>query len=384
MNASLHNGKEMVVVISDFQDGIEEFEAIPSVDWFRDQWLSGARGAPPHKLQSVRPIEVVGGYLDRLPLSLLKSGIVSHAEIWSHWRGTNPPIESVHSGVAIRRRAFRMNGPSAPFSSNDMLGFIAAFGPPSILCVWGLGVDESILKVCDTSFKIYNSIDVPALRVPPDVSRHFDLVLTGADWQSDEVLARHPSMLTAVMPIGPEFASDMTFRPLGLQKHYDIIYVAAAQAYKRHDILFAALARLPRSLRTLCVCGYGEMADDLHRKVQELGLTVDFVDPPGLSFEGVNRTMNMAKMGVVCGIDDGAPAILTEYMLAGIPVLANSHLRCGLQYITPETGMTASPENFHEGIRQVLNRLDHFQPRSTVLRHWTWRHSVQRLQELLN
>jgi hypothetical protein len=38
--------------------------------------------------------------------------------------------------------------------------------------------------------------------------------------------------------------------------------------------------------------------------------------------------MNRAKIGVVWGVDDGAPAILTEYMLAGLPVLANVNLRC--------------------------------------------------------
>jgi hypothetical protein len=45
--------------------------------------------------------------------------------------------------------------------------------------------------------------------------------------------------------------------------------------------------------------------------------------------------MNRARFGVVCGIDDGAPTILTEYMLAGLPVFANADLRCGLQFILP-------------------------------------------------
>ena len=53
-----------------------------------------------------------------------------------------------------------------------------------------------------------------------------------------------------------------------------------------------------------------------------------------------------ARIGVVCGEDDGAPAILTEYMLAGLPVLANACLRCGLQYIRPDTGLVAQPEGF--------------------------------------
>ncbi|RYE54710.1 MAG: glycosyl transferase family 1, partial [Hyphomicrobiales bacterium] len=61
-----------------------------------------------------------------------------------------------------------------------MLDFIHRHGAPRILCVWGLGVSEAILKACSDSVIIYNSIDAPALRVPPEVSRHFDLVLTGA------------------------------------------------------------------------------------------------------------------------------------------------------------------------------------------------------------
>ncbi|OCJ51662.1 glycosyl transferase family 1 [Agrobacterium rubi] len=264
-----------------------------------------------------------------------------------------------------------------------MLGHIEAFGPPDILCVWGLGVSEDILLACRDSYKIYNSIDAPALRIPFEVSRHFDLVLTGAEWQSEEVRTRHPDMVTAIMPIGPEFASEQTFQPLRLEKIYDVIYVAAAQSYKRHDILFEALAKLPRSIKTLCVFGYGELIDELRDQVTELGIDVDFVGPPGVPFDEVNRLMNQAKIGVVCGVNDGAPAILTEYMLAGIPVLANDHLSCGLQYITPRTGLAFSAENFHEGIRTMLDGLDTFTPREIVLANWTWPHTIEKLKSYL-
>lgn len=185
------------------------------------------------------------------------------------------------------------------------------------------------------------------------------------------------------MPIGPEFASEVTFQPLGLPKIYDVIYVAAAQAYKRHDILFEALAKLPRSLRTLCVFGYGELTADLRKHVDHLGINVDFLGPPGVPFDEVNRLMNQARIGVVCGVDDGAPAILTEYMLAGIPVLANRALSCGLQYITPATGGMADADEFHSGIRDLLNRADTLHPRDVVLANWTWPHSIRRLRSLI-
>ncbi|MBA5800615.1 glycosyltransferase [Rhizobium changzhiense] len=373
-----------IVVISDFQEGDWRDAQFETVAWFRQRWLSGNYGPIPE--MTVHPkqnVEVAGGYIERLPLAALKGGLADSAEIWTHRRGALPQMHRVNGSPFLTRRSFQMNGPEAPFASNDMLGHIQAFGPPSILCIWGLGVSEDILLACPDSFKIYNSIDAPALRVPSEVSCHFDLILTGAAWQSEAVRVLHPDMRTAVMPIGPEFASEVTFRPLGLEKIYDVIYVAAAQPYKRHDILFDALSQLPRSLRALCVCGYGEMMEALRRQAGALGIDVDFIDPPGVPFAEVNRLMNQARIGVVCGVDDGAPAILTEYMLAGIPVLANSELSCGLQYITPKTGRAASAGEFHAGIRDMLGRLQSFDPRQVVLDNWTWPHSLRTLKNLM-
>ncbi len=374
-----------LVVISDFQGGDYFDGAVPTVAEFYEQWIEGRRGESPGTTSRKDRVEVRGGYIERLPLAAMRAELVDCAEVWTHWRGETPPLDRTDAASPwLTRRAFRLNGPDAPFASNDMLAHIQAFGPPEILCVWGLGVCEEILIACSDSFKIYNSIDAPALRIPPEVSRHFDLVLTGADWQSEAVRARHPDMKTVIMPVGPEFASDLTFRPLALPKIYDVIYVAAAQAYKRHDILFDALERMPRSIRALCVFGYGELVDELRQRAEASGLNVDFVGPPGVDFEEVNRLMNQSRMGVVCGIDDGAPAILTEYMLAGIPVLANDALSCGLQYITDLTGVTASSERFHEGISEMLARLDSYTPREIVQANWTWPHTIRRLVPFLH
>jgi hypothetical protein len=125
------------------------------------------------------------------------------------------------------------------------------------------------------------------------------------------------------------------------------------------------------------------MGDTLRQQVKELAINVDFIGPPGVSFDDVNRLINQARIGVVCGIRDGAPAILTEYMLAGIPVLANSQLSCGLQYITPQTGRVASGSQFAEGLREVMANLPTFNPRPVVLDNWTWPHTVRRLASII-
>ena len=320
--------------------------------------------------------KVVGGYLERLPLAAIRHGLVDFAEIWHHSDGASVvQRDSAH----LTRRVFPVSGEAAPFHSSAMLDFIAEYGAPRILCIWGLGVSEAILKACQDSIILYNSIDAPALRVPPEISRHVDLVLTGAQWQSDEVTDRHGGMSTAVLPIGPEFASPDTFYPLDTPKIYDVIYVAAAQAYKRHEVLFNALAEAPRRLRALCVMGYGEDADRLRHEAAQRGLDVDFVGPPGVDYPEVNRLMNLARVGVVCGRDDGAPAILTEYMLAGLPVVANAALACGLQYILPETGLVAAEDAFAAAIIAAIDHPEQFSPRQAVLDRWAWPHSIARL-----
>jgi len=371
--------RRSVVVISDWIEDGADAVSVP------DQ--AGDRGGPPPLYAvtgalgtgAVGPVDdVTGGYLERLPLALVAAGIVEQAEIWHHWRGASEPHFRQENRV-LARRAFRIDADERCRRSTAMEAFVRQFGAPHILVVLGLGVPRSLLKLCGNSLIIYNSIDAPALRVAHEISECFDLVLTGAEWQSEAVRRRHPGMDTLVLPIGPEFAAIDQFRPLGIEKDVDLIYVAAAQPYKRHDILFDALDRLPRDVRAICVFGYGEDAEALRGRAEALALSIEFVGPPGVPFDEVNRLMNRARFGVVCGVDDGAPAILTEYMLAGLPVLANAELSCGLQFIVPETGMTATAQGFAEAIATMRHTASNYRPRDVVLERWTWPHSVARL-----
>ncbi len=328
-------------------------------------------------------VPVAGGYLERLPLAVVRSGLCDAAEVWSFAGKDGHRAGLTQSPYGLGLRRFRADGHPAPYGSSDLLCHINAFGAPDILCVWGLGVTPAILDACSTSVTIYNSLDVDALRIPPEVSRYIDIFLTASAKQTDAVRARHPDALVAMLPIGPEFASETTFHPLPGPKEFDVVYVAAAQPYKRHDILFDALTTLPKSIRALCVMGYGEDADALRAKSAAMGLDVTFVGPPGVSHAEVNRLMNLGRIGVVCGVADGAPAILTEYMLAGLPVLANADLACGLQYIRPDTGRTATAAQFGAAILAMLADLSRFSPREAALRTCTWPHSMFHLMPLI-
>ena len=336
---------------------------------------------PPLRLEA--NVAVTGGYLERLPLACVRYGLADAAEVWNFTGSDADPVGLIASPHSIGRRRFRADGHAPPYGSAHMLHHIRTVGEPAILCVWGLGVTQDVLAACPNAVTIYNSLDVDALRIPVEVSRHIDIFLTGSEAQSAAVRARHPHALIEILPIGPEFASEKTFFPMAAEKKFDVIYVAAAQPYKRHDILFDALATLPRDVSALCVFGYGENADALRQQAADMGLNVTFIGPPGVPHAEVNRLMNRARLGVVCGENDGAPAILTEYMLAGLPVLANADLSCGLQYIRADTGRVASAANFSTAIAEMLADTSVYQPRKAVLDNWTWPHSMARLAGLI-
>jgi glycosyltransferase involved in cell wall biosynthesis len=364
-----------IVAISDFCAPLPVEPASLSYAAYRAAWERVACREPSPPCQ--RP-EVRGGYLERLPLAAVRAGLCSSAEVWS-FAGTD--IDERTEGGPDRpqplRRRFRADGP-APYASADVLAHLDVFGPPAILCIWGLGVDAAILERCRASVRVYNSIDAPALRIPEEVSRHIDLFLASAPWQEEAIRARHADALVAVMPIGPEFASPETFFPIDAPKDFDVIYVAAAQAYKRHDIMLDAFAQLPRRVRGLCLFGYGEDAGAIRGEIARRQLEIVCVGPPGLPYSEVNALMNSARIGLVCGEEDGAPAILTEYMLAGLPVLANARLRCGLDFIRPETGIAAPAGAFGEAILALLARAPALSPRDVVLENWAWERTIER------
>ena len=215
-----HPGR--IIVIS---DRVEHLADIPD-GWSADEPTVDDRSAA---------VVVEGGYLERLPLSLIAAGRFAEVEVWHHGNGLDRPIARRCSPHLVRR-VFPLGEHTAPFDNRAMAEHLARHGAPALLLIYGLGVSPAVLDAADRSIIVYNSIDAPALRVPEEVSARCDIVLTGAQWQSDEVNRRHPEMPTPILPVGPEFAGTDQFRPLSGEKDYDLIYAAAAQPYKRHDI----------------------------------------------------------------------------------------------------------------------------------------------------
>ena len=155
------------------------------IDWHRHapvpddggsaDWHAAAAGQRPWPGAGAGMPEVVGGYLERLPLACIAAGLVEQAEVWHHQR-FGPRVPVAKTGPHLGYRAFLLDEATPPFTNADMLAFVQVFGAPHLLVVYGLGVSAALLDACANSFIIYNSIDAPTLRVPPEVSARFDLV----------------------------------------------------------------------------------------------------------------------------------------------------------------------------------------------------------------
>jgi hypothetical protein len=345
---------------------------------WRDRALAGRAPAQPAEAPSI----VVGPPAERFALAALRAGLCDAAEIWTLAGAGAPYDGGVKSaaGAGLVRRRLRGQGASP---SADALSCVDIHGVPELLLVLDPRVDETLLVRCRDSLRIYAcGAETPPL-VPTRIARHIDLFLAADERQAEALRGLHPRVPAAALSLETEFAATESFFPTGAPKDFDVICIAPAEDDARHDILFDAFAKLPPGLRGLCVFAEGALADLLRDQIERRRLDITCIGPPGVAPSVLNALMNRARIGVVCRERAGAPAALTEQMLAGLPVLANAEFGRGLRHIRPETGAVAAPARFHEGILDLLARAPTLAPREVAAARWGWRASTARLAELL-
>jgi glycosyltransferase involved in cell wall biosynthesis len=108
---------------------------------------------------------------------------------------------------------------------------------------------------------------------------------------------------------------------LGLPPHLTTIgLVARLIPLKQVDIFIQVAAKLKDLPVQFVVVGEGEMMDDLQRQVQAGGLSDRFW------FVGFQASpidwMEAFDMGVICSTTEGLPAVVMEYMAAGVPIVS--------------------------------------------------------------
>ena len=261
---------------------------------------------------------------------LQRLGFLDHAEAWFV---SDVAMEFVQHGVTVRC-----------FESFDAMA--EASEPTDVLWVRGK---------CKAYVDVMNRM--PArLRVYYPASKrfitsdwnHFDVLLVDDARQVGPVsrLGAATAVHRVIKTADPEI-----FRPLdGVEKLYDLCMIGGMQLTRKN---YGALVQTLKSDPSLTAVVIGKQVPNTVEQLKATGAAIRFIDFCGR--EELNRVMNQSRIGFVPSVMDAAPRVILEFMSAGVPVLLNSAILGGRDYITPETGVLAAEAEFAKVARRICD-----------------------------
>ena len=306
---------------------------------------------------------------------LAQTGIISGFEEWRFWGFPSRQY-------ALHEVPLRMFHSSHVDDLSELENWVKTKGQPTV--IWAEGIQlptmlRHLFKLCPDSLKIiYAKYCEPWLI---EGLEHYDVCLVDEPWQIEEMGRRWPGVPCRLWDKLVDYERD--FYPLDLPKRYDVCYVARLHPRKYHKLLFEALAELRhRRLRVVLVgSDENECWQYLEPLARQAGAETTFTGH--VSTEQVNRFINASRLGVLCDQFDAVPRAMLEYMAANVPVLATSEMRTGLRYIGSRAGLARRPEQFHEGITEILDNTDRFQPRQHLLENFSRPQAARKLWAII-
>ena len=118
-----------------------------------------------------------------------------------------------------------------------------------------------------------------------------------------------------------------TFKPLGLPKEYDIIFVGRLEPNKGVNLLMEAAGKLKSQIINfkMLVVGDGKLKTDCKLKVENWKLQNNvLLWGRAKDSEEIVELMNKSKILVMPSYNEGGPRVVLEAMSCGVPVLATN------------------------------------------------------------
>lgn len=184
-----------------------------------------------------------------------------------------------------------------------------------------------------------------------------------------------------------DWVNPTVFRPLpGIEKRYDVVFIARPAIYKRHHVLFHAVRDMnDKSLQVAIV------ADPWPGNRRDVELLIDFygirhnvtyledLRPPE-----VNVILNRAKVNAVLSLQEGGNRCLFEGFFADVPGLA---LKCNVgirkDHFNSQTGRLISEKDLATELMYFRDHWNTFSPRDWAERNITPELSTAKLNALV-
>ena len=182
-----------------------------------------------------------------------------------------------------------------------------------------------------------------------------------------------------------QWADPEVFRPLGLEKDFDLVMVASFARTKRHSVLFRALRQLrPRRLRVALIgTAWERTQEEFEAEMRAYGVREDCTLFRGISAEKVNEVLNRSRAALLLTRVEGGNRSMMEALAAGTPVILYQGMVGPRAQVNAETGRWAEDHELARVIEEVLADPGRFQPRAWFERNSGYVRSTERLNAYL-
>lgn len=171
-----------------------------------------------------------------------------------------------------------------------------------------------------------------------------------------------------------------------VEKTFDVVMVANWAHWKRHEILFSALASLHPERYRLALIGYPleRTRGDIERLLRRFGLEKDTAVFESIPPQDVARILTLSKVAVMLSREEGPNKGIYEAFFCGTPVILYAgNVGVNRQHLNEMTGIAVSDDQLPAAIRRMVENHAKFAPREWASQNVGCMNATGRLNDLL-
>lgn len=174
-----------------------------------------------------------------------------------------------------------------------------------------------------------------------------------------------------------------------IEKDADFVMVANWSEFKRHEKVFAAMAKLKERGREVkaILAGYGDKEGQrlIRDFAKYFGVTEQCEWYHHVEPDQVRYLVNRAKVKILWSRKEGFNRAIIEAMLMDVPVIMRQDHNFGHHYehINEKTGRFANEDTLPDVLLDMIDRPEQFSPRAWVLEHMSFDAATRILNEHL-
>ncbi len=172
----------------------------------------------------------------------------------------------------------------------------------------------------------------------------------------DEEVSRKRWFMRGAQFSSSLYVNDHIYKPLDEPKHYDAIYVAQLQRFKRHW--------LAKDIDRLMMVSYGGDLPTFCPELAHAEYNKEFIPRPELA-----KKINQAYAGLCLSAEEGAMYASLEYLLCGIPVVSTPSKGGRDEFFNDENSIIVPPQA--DAVAQAVQRWKKSPPNPHTIREQT-------------